>query len=326
MNNQDLCEAQISEDESTTSGNVPHEDRYIEFMVSKVPSLRESPRKLSIIKEIPSSATSSGSKRNCSQLSCLTAKTESTQNVTEIADETVKPLNDLNATNEFKFAADSAKKAQVDEISRLLNETFLSLDSTQTESLKSSLQASILSLIEEERKSIPEEILSECQTMPDRDLRTKLILYGIDVGPINDLTRALYVNKLAHLIHEAPVPVPGRKVYSKELEEALKGNFDLESLQEDEKAMHEFYEKENRTWREGNLKASFCYLLLDSRKIPENFDSLDGLDRFRAFIDAIFYIGKGKNSRPHQHLYDALELFDALEEPEQVILFFANQN
>jgi len=30
---------------------------------------------------------------------------------------------------------------------------------------------------------------------------------------------------------------------------------------------------------------------------------------FQTFINAVFYVGKGKRSRPYSHLYEALEYF-----------------
>jgi hypothetical protein len=52
--------------------------------------------------------------------------------------------------------------------------------------------------------------------------------------------------------------------------------------------------------REKNEAAYFCYLLIDPSKIPSMQNCI-----FREFISAIFYVGKGKRSRPLQHLCDA---------------------
>lgn len=85
-------------------------------------------------------------------------------------------------------------------------------------------------------------------------------------------------------------------------------------------------------WREGHLKASFNYLLIDPR-VSENlparakylgkfkilspfpvlniYYSLDSKEVFRIFIASIFYVGKGTRSRPYAHLYDALKIWKA---------------
>jgi hypothetical protein len=49
----------------------------------------------------------------------------------------------------------------------------------------------------------------------------------------------------------------------------------------------------------GQSKAFFNYLLLDSQLILPSIN-------FKQFVEAIFYVGKGKNRRSFQHLKDAL--------------------
>lgn len=89
-----------------------------------------------------------------------------------------------------------------------------------------------------------------------------------------------------------------------------------------------------KKFREGNLKTSFIYLLIDPRIlenllaelpvgvelicIKNNNNSIDFYcfqfisknEAWRRFINAIFYVGKGKSSRPYAHLYDAIKLFN----------------
>ena len=63
------------------------------------------------------------------------------------------------------------------------------------------------------------------------------------------------------------------------------------------------------TWREGITKESFNYILIDpriSQNLPSLIADLSELDRFRIFIESIFYVGKGKRSRPYSHLYEAI--------------------
>lgn len=66
-----------------------------------------------------------------------------------------------------------------------------------------------------------------------------------------------------------------------------------------------------RNLREGHLKKSFVYLLLDPR-VSENLsaqrDHLAAHELWKRFLSAVFYVGKGKSSRPYCHLYDAIKL------------------
>lgn len=64
-----------------------------------------------------------------------------------------------------------------------------------------------------------------------------------------------------------------------------------------------------RKWREGNNKTSFNYLLLDPRvslNLPKRAHEISRLDTWKCFLSSIFYIGKGKRSRPYAHLYKAV--------------------
>lgn len=53
-----------------------------------------------------------------------------------------------------------------------------------------------------------------------------------------------------------------------------------------------------------STRDNFNYILLDPRKLSSS-EHLHILAQFKAFVESIFYIGKGKNSRPIQHLKDA---------------------
>ncbi|NWQ83110.1 ANKL1 protein, partial [Columbina picui] len=65
----------------------------------------------------------------------------------------------------------------------------------------------------------------------------------------------------------------------------------------------------SRRWREGLLKSSFNYLLLDPRitqNLPLRSHHLSPAECFRTFIKAIFYVGKGTRARPYCHFTEAL--------------------
>lgn len=64
----------------------------------------------------------------------------------------------------------------------------------------------------------------------------------------------------------------------------------------------------SRRWREGTTKSSFNYILMDARitdNLPRRADALSSTERWRTFLSSIFYVGKGKRSRPYSHLYEA---------------------
>jgi hypothetical protein len=57
-------------------------------------------------------------------------------------------------------------------------------------------------------------------------------------------------------------------------------------------------------------KSSFNYLLLDPRvtlDLPQRTKKLSSTEAFRCFILSIFYVGKGKRSRPYAHLHEAIK-------------------
>ena len=71
-----------------------------------------------------------------------------------------------------------------------------------------------------------------------------------------------------------------------------------------------------RASRDRGTKDHFNYLLLDPRVLEKlsTVKTVDGdvsseLGRFRVFVESVFYIGKGKNSRSMQHLKDAKDCF-----------------
>ena len=57
-------------------------------------------------------------------------------------------------------------------------------------------------------------------------------------------------------------------------------------------------------------KSSFNYLLIDPRvtqNLPVKAKRMQSDDVFRVFVMSIFYVGKGKRSRPYAHLNEALQ-------------------
>ncbi|XP_026579819.1 collagen alpha-1(I) chain-like [Pseudonaja textilis] len=148
--------------------------------------------------------------------------------------------------------------------------------------------------------------------LTDRALVLKLRQLGADPGPVTPLTRGLYVRLLERLSGET-AETPGRKgpaAYSPELTSALH-TYRIPPSQADEMALAAEFDQpdKNRRWREGLLKSSFNYLLLDprvTRNLPARCQLLSPAEAFQTFVQAVFYVGKGTRGRPYRHLYEAL--------------------
>ncbi|XP_066551482.1 uncharacterized protein LOC136717846 [Amia ocellicauda] len=155
-----------------------------------------------------------------------------------------------------------------------------------------------------------EEVPSAIHKLPDRELRRQLQELGEEPGPINKTTRLIYMQQLCRLQHKQPKHNPG---YSPELAASMH-TFQLPDCRAHELALCQQFDQpdQNRKWREGVIKSSFNYLLLDPRvttNLPSRSVSMHPAECFQTFIKAIFYVGKGKRSRPYSHLYEALEYY-----------------
>lgn len=51
----------------------------------------------------------------------------------------------------------------------------------------------------------------------------------------------------------------------------------------------------------------FCSIVRVTKNLPFRSHTTSPQESFHTFIKAIFYVGKGKRSRPYSHLYEALE-------------------
>nr|XP_015296365.2 ankyrin repeat and LEM domain-containing protein 1 isoform X5 [Macaca fascicularis] len=98
--------------------------------------------------------------------------------------------------------------------------------------------------------------------------------------------------------------------HSLELAAALRTGC-IPDVQADEDVLAQQFEQPDpaRRWREGVVKSSFTYLLLDPREtqdLPARAFSLTPAERLQTFVRAIFYVGKGTRARPYVHLWEAL--------------------
>ncbi|XP_050296832.1 ankyrin repeat and LEM domain-containing protein 1-like [Anthonomus grandis grandis] len=220
-------------------------------------------------------------------------------------------------SNELSFVSVSEvyKYVDKDEGVVLYERRLLKTPSDYAKSVKSSNVSSNLS-------SLPPTFEYDNKT-----LRLELTALGYEVGPITETTKRLYLRKL-YQFKKSPAAAQkivnngnkeARRVYSVELQKTLKSPdlcsdiLTFRSL--DEILVQQFSNPDpSRKWREGVNKSSFTYLLLDPRitnNLPFRVDSkqLQPLEAWNTFLSAIFYVGKGKRSRPYQHLYDAVDLW-----------------
>ncbi|KAM8717471.1 hypothetical protein ACLKA7_004203 [Drosophila subpalustris] len=154
-------------------------------------------------------------------------------------------------------------------------------------------------------------------------LRAELTQLGAPVGPITRTTKRLYIKQLIKYKRNTEALLAAQKhakaaqiKYSVELHHSLRSRADLDRIEREymtyeiNSATHFATAAANgRELREGHLKQSFIYMLIDpriSRNLPGERNFLDPLCIWSRFLDAIFYVGKGKCSRPYAHLYDAM--------------------
>lgn len=162
---------------------------------------------------------------------------------------------------------------------------------------------------EESLIKVPDNIL----TLSPVELRGRLLKLGENVGPITPSTKSLYQRHLTRLEkHEqSSKPESKYKDYTAEMRLVLLGTSTVTKAKGDEleEEMGYIFDKpEKHTWREGSQKTSFNYILLDPRvtkNLPNRAEQMADVDRLRVFCSAVFYIGKGKRSRPYEHFYDA---------------------
>lgn len=172
--------------------------------------------------------------------------------------------------------------------------------------------------------------------MDQKTLRARLTDFGDRPGPITHTTQHLYLKRLHRLQTQRDALTKARPKNCKDRVSSsredsqdlccreshnlrptlLSVNWtkDLEVYEAVErKVFLEFATPDpTRRWREGTCKASFNYLLLDPRitdDLPRRTADLNVEEKWKIFLSAVFYIGKGKRARPYAHLYDAFKIW-----------------
>ncbi|KAL1246032.1 Ankyrin repeat and LEM domain-containing protein [Trichinella spiralis] len=162
--------------------------------------------------------------------------------------------------------------------------------------------------------SVDSSVLVSCERMTNAELRKALTEDGYCVGPVTKQNRKIYIYKLAKNLSEKRLS-SGQK-FSVELEMMFKGRLDRAEAMNDIQLLKNYFEKFRNSgtrWREGSLKNSFCYFLIDptvTDDLPSRANSMRECEIMQIFCKSIFYIGKGKKCRPLQHLKDAAKRKD----------------
>jgi hypothetical protein len=186
-------------------------------------------------------------------------------------------------------------------------------------------------LVEKFKDESSDEEPSYIMRMTNGELRGALKAEGVDPGPLNPSTRPLYVRYLNRLKEDRPQPHSHQIPYSIDSRCVHKhllvfthcfSGFPnalcrvllcidlIPHMSDIEKQLRESFE-DHQDWREGVSKTAFNYILLDPRKLPDGFiemakrEPIPQLESFKMFLGSVFYIGKGKRSRPYQHLKEA---------------------
>ncbi|KAM3936793.1 ankyrin repeat and LEM domain-containing protein 1 [Leptodactylus fuscus] len=164
----------------------------------------------------------------------------------------------------------------------------------------------------------PNRVAVELYRLSNDEIANRLKGLGEDPGQVTSQNRKMCILLLDKCLkeHTSYRPTGFSFHYSPELSLAMT-TFNIPDCNKDEAELSQEFDQPDKTkkWREGVLKCSFNYLLLDPRvtqNLPSRCYDLSQLDCFRTFISAVFYVGKGKRSRPYCHLYEALNHYKGI--------------
>ncbi|XP_011183388.2 uncharacterized protein LOC105212806 [Zeugodacus cucurbitae] len=168
------------------------------------------------------------------------------------------------------------------------------------------------------------------------ELRAELTHFGDRPGPITKSTKRLYIKRLIKYRRNAPeivkINANGKQSVSDsaklsvELQRTIRSPeyFSLipEYQQYECKSTEYFANLQNKhKLREGHLKQSFIYMLIDPRiscNLPGESMYIDTHKAWIRFLESVFYVGKGKTSRPYSHLYEAMKLHSRLHSQHKI--------
>ncbi|TMW51065.1 hypothetical protein DOY81_003839 [Sarcophaga bullata] len=160
-------------------------------------------------------------------------------------------------------------------------------------------------------------------------LRAELTNFDEPPGPITKSTKRIYLKRLIkykrnkEIVNELAQKNKNNLFkFSVELHRTVKSEDFFRRIQDymqyEKKSLEYFESSENKKqMREGHLKQSFVYMLIDPRiscNLPGESVFLKEFDIWQRFLQSIFYVGKGKTSRPYSHLYDAMKYHSRLHD------------
>ncbi|XP_011206357.2 uncharacterized protein LOC105228280 [Bactrocera dorsalis] len=168
------------------------------------------------------------------------------------------------------------------------------------------------------------------------ELRAELAQFGDPPGPITKSTKRLYIKRLIKYKRNAPdlqqintngkQNAPESAKLSVELQRTIRSAEHFALIPEYQKyeckSTEYFANLQNKhKMREGHLKQSFIYMLIDPRiscNLPGESLYIERHKAWVRFLDSVFYVGKGKTSRPYSHLYEAMKLHSRVHSHQKI--------
>uniref|UniRef100_A0A034VLV7 Ankyrin repeat and LEM domain-containing protein 1 n=2 Tax=Bactrocera dorsalis TaxID=27457 RepID=A0A034VLV7_BACDO len=168
------------------------------------------------------------------------------------------------------------------------------------------------------------------------ELRAELAQFGDPPGPITKSTKRLYIKRLIKYKRNAPElqqintngkqNAPESAKLSVELQRTIRSPEHFALIPEYQKyeckSTEYFANLQNKhKMREGHLKQSFIYMLIDPRiscNLPGESLYIERHKAWVRFLESVFYVGKGKTSRPYSHLYEAMKLHSRVHSHQKI--------
>ncbi|XP_039959235.1 uncharacterized protein LOC120774019 isoform X1 [Bactrocera tryoni] len=168
------------------------------------------------------------------------------------------------------------------------------------------------------------------------ELRAELAQFGDPPGPITKSTKRLYIKRLIKYKRNAPdlqqINTNGKQnatecaKLSVELQRTIRSPEHFALIPEyhkyECKSTEYFANLQNKhKMREGHLKQSFIYMLIDPRiscNLPGESLYIERHKAWVRFLESVFYVGKGKTSRPYSHLYEAMKLHSRVHSHQKI--------
>ncbi|GAB6028584.1 ankyrin repeat and LEM domain containing 1 [Chamberlinius hualienensis] len=153
--------------------------------------------------------------------------------------------------------------------------------------------------------------------LDDADLISQLRLFNETPGPITLSTRRIYLRRLKVLKRSDTIKKRNRssavpiEIYSNPLTVLMDGKKTINDWMNLEHLFELEFNNGEECWRGGLNRSYFNYLLLDPRKI-KNVSNMAADQCFSNFVNGIFYVGKGKNSRSYDHFSQAIQCINDL--------------